>query len=98
MNAVGLKSVGASLPRRDVREKLTGRAKYIADLKRPDMLHAALLQSPHAHARILGYDVSAALAMPGVVAVLTGDDVGEHRMGAFIKDETAIAKGKVRYV
>ncbi|MFO1055671.1 MAG: xanthine dehydrogenase family protein molybdopterin-binding subunit [Dongiaceae bacterium] len=93
-----MNAVGASLPRRDVREKLTGRAKYIADLKRPDMLHAALLQSPHAHARILGYDVAAALAMPGVVAVLTGDDVGEHRMGAFIKDETAIAKGKVRYV
>jgi CO/xanthine dehydrogenase Mo-binding subunit len=81
------------------REKLTGRARYIADLYRPGMLHAAILQSPHAHARIRGYDLRAALALPGVHAVVTGDDVAEgHRMGAFIKDEPALAKGKVRYV
>jgi CO/xanthine dehydrogenase Mo-binding subunit len=46
----------------------------------------------------LGYDVSQALAAEGVVAVITGDDVGLGRMGAFIKDEHAIAKGKVLYV
>ncbi|MFO0987163.1 MAG: xanthine dehydrogenase family protein molybdopterin-binding subunit [Alphaproteobacteria bacterium] len=92
------KAVGAALPRAEVREKVEGRAQYIADLYRPGMLHGAVLGSPHAHARIKRYDTSEALAVPGVHAVLTGDDFGDHRMGAFIKDEHAIAKGKVRYV
>ena len=91
-------AVGQSIPRLEVREKTTGRAQYIADMSRPGMLHGAILQSPYAHARILSYDVSEALAMPGVVDVLTGDDLGDGRMGAFIKDEHAIAKHKVRYV
>jgi CO/xanthine dehydrogenase Mo-binding subunit len=90
--------VGAGLARIDVREKVEGRAQYIADLYRPGMLHGALLGSPLPHARIRSYDIREALAVPGVHAVLTGDDFGDHRMGAFIKDEHAIAKGKVRYV
>ena len=91
-------AVGLSLPKLETVEKVTGRAQYIADLSRPGMLHGAILQSPYPHARILRYDTSAALALPGVHAIVTGDDFGEHRMGAFVKDETAIAKGKVRYV
>ena len=90
--------VGQGVAKRENPEKVNGRALYIADLYRPGMLHGAILASPHAHARIRGYDVSAALAAPGVVAVLTGDDVGEGRMGAFIKDEHALAKGKTLYV
>jgi CO/xanthine dehydrogenase Mo-binding subunit len=89
--------VGASLPRLEIQEKVTGSADYIADLSRPNMLHGAIAQSDVAHARITGYDVSAALAVPGVVAVLTGEDFPDGRMGAFIKDEHAIAKGKIRY-
>ncbi len=89
--------VGASVPRLDAREKVTGRAQYIADMVRPGMLHAAIHASPHAHARIRGYDTAEAQAVPGVVCVLTGDDFPDGRMGAFIKDEPAIAKGKVRY-
>ena len=89
--------VGASLPRLDTREKVTGRAQYIADMVRPGMLHAAIYASPLAHARILGYDTSEARAVQGVDCVLTGDDFPDGRMGAFIKDEPAIAKGKVRY-
>jgi CO/xanthine dehydrogenase Mo-binding subunit len=91
-------AVGLSVPKIENEEKVTGQAAYIADLKRPGMLHAAILGSPYPHALIKGYDVSAALAAPGVVAVLTGDDVGHGRMGAFIKDEHALAKGKVLYV
>ena len=92
-------AVGQSAPQIEAQEKVTGSAQYIADLYRPNMLHGALLQSPHAHARILGYDVSQAAAMPGVHAIVTGDDLQEPwRMGAFIKDEHALAKGKVRYV
>ena len=64
-----------------------------------DVIHAALLTSPYPHARIVSYDVSQALAIPGVRAVITGDDVEiPHRGGPFVKDEHAIAKEKVRYV
>ncbi|HUT47747.1 MAG TPA: xanthine dehydrogenase family protein molybdopterin-binding subunit [Alphaproteobacteria bacterium] len=90
--------VGESLARPDIREKLVGRARYIADLSQPNMLHAAILQSPVAHARINGYDTRAARAVPGVAAVLTGADFPDGRMGAFIKDEHAIAKDKIRYL
>ena len=90
--------VGASIPRLETREKITGRAAYIADLTRPNMLHGAILQSPHAHARIKSYDVSAAQQLAGVVAVLTGEDFPQGRMGAFIKDEPPIAQDKVRYL
>jgi len=91
-------AVGKSTPKLENREKVTGRAEYIDDLYRPGMLHAAILGSPYAHARILSYDVSEALAAPGVVGVITGDDVPDGRMGAFIKDEHALAKGKVLYL
>lgn len=90
--------VGAALARIDVREKVEGRAQYIADLYRPGMLHGAVLGSPLPHARIKSYDLSEARRVPGVHAVLTGDDFPDRRMGAFVKDEHAIAKGKVRYV
>lgn len=91
--------VGKSAAQLEALEKVCGGAQYIADLYRPRMLHAAVLQSPHAHARIVRYDLAEALALPGVRAIVTGDDVDEaHRMGAFIKDEHALAKGKVRYV
>jgi CO/xanthine dehydrogenase Mo-binding subunit len=91
-------AVGLSTPKLENREKVIGRAEYIDDLYRPGMLHAAILGSPYAHARILSYDVSEALAAPGVVATLTGDDVPDGRMGAFIKDEHALARGKVLYM
>ncbi|MCY4310617.1 MAG: xanthine dehydrogenase family protein molybdopterin-binding subunit [Rhodospirillaceae bacterium] len=90
--------VGASLPRADARDKVTGRAQYIADMVRPGMLYAAIHGSTVAHARIKGYDCNEALAVPGVACVLTGKDFPDGRMGAFIKDEHAIAKDKVRYL
>lgn len=91
-------AVGRSTPKLENREKVVGRAEYIDDLSRPGILHAAILGSPHAHARILSYDVADALAAPGVVGIITGDDVPDGRMGAFIKDEHALAKGKVLYL
>ena len=51
---------------------LTGRGRYLDDIRLPSLLHAAFVRSPHAHARLSGVDVSAALAVPGVVAGLTG--------------------------
>lgn len=90
--------VGQDVPRLEAREKITGRAQYSDDMVLPGMLHAAVQQSPYAHAKIISCDISAALALPGVVAVFTGDDIGYHYIGPFVKDETAIAKGKVRYI
>ena len=92
-------AVGQAVPQLEGAEKLDGSAQYVADLYRPGMLHGAILQSHLPHARIKGYDLTAALALKGVRAIVTGDDLEDgHRMGAFIKDETALAKGKVRYV
>ena len=90
--------VGRGIPRLETGDKITGGAVYCDDMTRPGMLYGAILASPHAHARITGYDVSAALALDGVAAVVTGPDIGANPIGPFIKDETALAVGKVRYM
>ncbi|HEV7686124.1 MAG TPA: xanthine dehydrogenase family protein molybdopterin-binding subunit, partial [Acidimicrobiia bacterium] len=66
--------LGSSVPRKEDRRLLTGRGRYVSDLVLPGMLHAAFVRSPYAHAMVTGVDASAALAVPGVVAVVTGDD------------------------
>lgn len=66
---------GASVKRSEDPRILTGRGRYIDDLKLPGMLHAAFVRSPLAHARVLAVNASAARALPGVVAVLTGADL-----------------------
>ena len=90
--------VGARVPRLDARQKAAGKARYSDDLTLPGMLFGAITGSPYAHARIVSYDTSEALAVPGVVAVITGADYDWHRGGGHIEDETLFAKGKVRYV
>jgi CO/xanthine dehydrogenase Mo-binding subunit len=70
-----VKGVGLSIPRPDGSEKVTGQTQYVADLKPRGMLHAKLLRSPHAHARILRIDTTRARALPGVRAVLTAADI-----------------------
>lgn len=91
-------SVGSSPPRLEALDKVTGSAAYADDLARPRMLHAALLTSPHAHARIAGYRTEAARSMPGVVAIVTGADLHGPLTGGIVKDEPMVARGKVRYV
>ena len=59
-------TIGVSPPRLEAGDKATGRARYIDDIRLPGMLHAALVTSPHAHAKILGYRLDAARAIPGV--------------------------------
>ena len=66
--------IGRSVDRRDALEKVTGRAAYSSDMTLPGMLHAKILRSPHAHARIRRIDVSKAEALPGVHAILTKDN------------------------
>src|SRR5687768_5494974 len=67
--------IGQSLPRTGDRRLLTGTGRYVHDVRIPGTAHAAFVRSPHAHARVVGIDTAAALALPGVLAVYTGADV-----------------------
>jgi carbon-monoxide dehydrogenase large subunit len=75
--ATAVMGIGASPLRHEDRPLVEGRGCFIGDFKRPGMLHAAVVRSPHAHARITGIDVSAALALDGVQAVIVGTDIPE---------------------
>jgi 4-hydroxybenzoyl-CoA reductase subunit alpha len=80
-------------------DKVTGRAIYADDIALPRMLHAKLKRSIHAHARILSIDTSAALALPGVHAVITGRDLPVYfGIIPWTEDEQALCEHKVRYV
>jgi carbon-monoxide dehydrogenase large subunit len=68
------KMVGKALKRREDPRLITGAGNYLDDVKLPGLTHAAVVRSPHAHARIVSIDTSAANSMPGVVGVFTGDD------------------------
>ncbi|MFQ5501781.1 MAG: molybdopterin-dependent oxidoreductase [Phycisphaerae bacterium] len=93
-------SVGVSIPRIDAADKATGRAIYTADIHLPGMLHAKILGSPIAHGRIKYIDTSRAKALPGVIAVLTGQDVPDTMYGVSPAryDEYVLARDKVRHV
>jgi CO/xanthine dehydrogenase Mo-binding subunit len=79
--------------------KATGQALYTDDLVLPRMLHAKLLRSLHAHARIRSIDVSRALVLPGVHAVITGKDLPEYYgIIPWTQDEQALCEEKTRYV
>jgi len=79
--------------------KATGQALYADDIALSGMLHAKTLRSPHAHARILAIDASAALALPGVHAVITGKDLPvRYGVIPWTQDENALAVDKVRFV
>jgi len=95
--------IGQSLPRVDARAKVTGSARYTDDFTLPGMLHGRLLRSPLAHAHIVSIDASRARALPGVAAVITGEDLPKVRYGNWrlmpnTQDETALAVGKVRFI
>lgn len=91
-----LRVVGQPVPREDAIDKATGAARYTTDLALPGMLHAAILTSPHASARIVRIDTSAALAVSGVRAVLTGADL-DIRLGLYLRDKRILARDVVRY-
>jgi CO/xanthine dehydrogenase Mo-binding subunit len=90
--------LGESLPRLESAAKVAGSADYAGDMVLPRMLHGAVVTSPYPHARILSYDIEAALAVPGVRAVVTGADIPRRRFGLMVRDETALAIERVRYV
>jgi 2-furoyl-CoA dehydrogenase large subunit len=96
--------VGQSLPRHEDSALLRGRGAFADDVAtKPGTLHACVLRSPHAHAKLLGVDVSAALALPGVRAVLTGEDVQRWSVPFVVAVKqplayTPLAIDRVRYV
>lgn len=91
--------VGKSVERTDGRVKVSGKAKFAADLMAPGMLHGKILRSPHAHARILNIDVSRAKALPGVRAVITGRDFPGVPYGTRpdIRDQLPMPVSKVHH-
>jgi CO/xanthine dehydrogenase Mo-binding subunit len=90
-----VKGIGLSILRPDAPEKVTGAVQYVADLSPRGLLHAKLLRSPHAHARILKIDVSRARALPGVRAVLTAADIPELKKKAPTRAHAVLAIDRV---
>jgi aerobic carbon-monoxide dehydrogenase large subunit len=110
MSATG---IGAPVRRKEDQRFITGKGNYVDDINRPGQTYAVFVRSPHAHAEIKKIDTAAAMKMPGVAAILTGDDLAADKVGGLIcgwgitsKDGTpmkagphpALAQGKVRYV
>ncbi len=110
---IGPQGIGASVLRKEDRKFLIGRGRYVADMAIPGALYCRIVRPVHAHAELRGIDVSAARAVPGVVAVLTGADMAADGLGPMTplwavpgKDgkpmaeppRWALARGKVRHV
>jgi 4-hydroxybenzoyl-CoA reductase subunit alpha len=98
MNAGPVHSIGGYVPMVDGPEKVSGRAKYTADFIEPGTLAGRIYRSPYAHAEIVAVDVSAALALPGVIAVVTGADC-DKTFGVLpvARTEHPLARERVRY-
>src|SRR4051812_47498474 len=105
--------IGASVKRKEDRRLLVGKGNYTDDITLPNQAYAVFVRSMYAHARIKGIDSAAAKAAPGVIGVLTGDDVAADGLGGLpcgwlIKNKDgsnmvepphpALAQGKVRHV
>ena len=104
--------LGRAVRRNEDPRLLTGRALFVDDVQLPDMLHVAFVRSPYAHARLGDIDVSAALEMEGVAAVLTAADLGDYNQpgpllvqpppieGAIFHERTQVplASDKVRHL
>ena len=99
--------IGARIKRSEDVRLLRGIGKYVGDIHRPGMVHAAILRSTHAHARILKINADAALKLPGVIGVLTSADMPGLKTipmrtgvipGLERSQQTPIATSKVRYV
>ncbi|HLT21426.1 MAG TPA: carbon monoxide dehydrogenase, partial [Thermomicrobiales bacterium] len=85
-----IRGLGHRVKRKEDPRFLQGKGNYVDDVKLPGMLHMVIHRSPYAHARILEIDTSAALAIPGVVAVITGKDLeaaGLHWMPTLMGDQ-----------
>jgi carbon-monoxide dehydrogenase large subunit len=96
-----VRGIGHSVRRKEDDRFIRGKGNYVDDIKLPGMLHMAILRSPFAHAKINGVDTSKAAAVPGVIAVVTGELMAQHNlawMPTFSYDTQAVlATDKVRF-
>ncbi len=95
-------TVGTAVPMIDAYERVTGTIEFVQDLTLPGMLYGAIVRSPVAHALITAIDAGAARDVPGVVAVVTGEDLTAHPeirpiYGPQIKDQPVLALDRIRY-
>ena len=91
-------TIGVPMPLVDGPEKVSGKAKYSADFIPEDCLVGRIFRSPVAHAEIIEVDISKAQALPGVIAVITGDDCDQtYGVLPVAREEYPIARDKVRY-
>src|SRR3977135_1902756 len=81
---MGVEGIGQSVVRTEDRRFITGKGRYVDDVKLVGLTHAHFIRSPHAHAKIKGIDSSAAMKMPGVVGVLTGQEIVDDKAGNLI--------------
>src|SRR3954471_23872816 len=81
---MGVEGIGASVVRKEDRRFITGKGRYVDDVKVVGLTHAHFIRSPHAHAKVKGVDPAEALKMPGVVAVLTGQQLVDDKVGNLI--------------
>lgn len=93
-----MKQVGKSVHKVDAHQKVTGQAKFAADLTMPDMLHLKLVYSEKPHARITRLDTDAALQVPGVKAILTAKDVPNNHCGLIKPDREVLCGSVVRFI
>lgn len=91
-------NIGTQLARRDAAERLTGHTTYTEDIRLPGMLYGVLVQSPVAAGRLRGINVDKAVALAGVVKVLTAEDVTDRRYGNYVKDQPIFARDQIRFV
>jgi CO/xanthine dehydrogenase Mo-binding subunit len=93
-----LRSIGQAAGHVEGPAKVTGRARYGADVTLPGMLWGKTLRSPFPHARIVSIDLAASRALPGVHAVVTAADLPEVRIGRFLRDIPVLARDRVRFI
>ena len=98
-----LNVIGTRMLRKEDPRFLVGRGRFVDDIALPNMAHAAVLRSPHAHARIKSIDKRAALSLPGVAAVITGEEAAQDTapLPCFANppvEQRCVALGKVRHV
>src|SRR5215469_14847649 len=110
---MSIQSIGQAIRREEDPRLLKGKGRYVDDVRLPNETRGHVLRSPHAHARIVSIDTALACAAPGVLAVLTGDDLAKRGLGtlrpmvprkrrdggrAFVCPQPILARGEVRFV
>src|SRR3954449_1312754 len=101
--AIDYAVIGKAVPRLDGVKKVTGRPIYTGDIELPGMLHGVILRSTYPHARVIRVDKSRAERVPGVIRVVSGEDVVntpgiDPWFGPVYKDQAILAIDKVRHI